>query len=103
MSLEFCEHFPDEFPMMDTFKIIGDLMQQIVERRIDMRPIFRRNDLRRDRFLNQQQFVAVLDSQALTQVLYVVFYFGHHETVSFCLLLSFCHHFSCRSSMTKRC
>jgi hypothetical protein len=68
MSLEFCEHFPDEFPMMDTFKIIGDLMQQIVERRIDMRTIFRRHDARRERFLSQQQYVAVLDSLALTQV-----------------------------------
>jgi hypothetical protein len=72
MSLEFCEHFPDEFPMMDTFKIIGDLMQQIVERRIDMRTIFRRHDARRERFLSQQQYVAVLDSLALTQVMLCV-------------------------------
>lgn len=69
MSLEFCEHYPDEFPMMDTFKIIADLMQQIVERNIDMRTIFRQNDPRGQRFLGQQQFVAVLDSLALTQEL----------------------------------
>lgn len=66
MSLEFCEHFPDEFPMMDTFKIIGDMMQQIVDRRIDMRPTFRRIDPKSLRRIDQATFVATLDSLALT-------------------------------------
>jgi hypothetical protein len=69
MSLEFCEHFPDEFPMMDTFKIIGHLMQQIVDRCIDMRPVFRRADPKGTRHLTQQQFVNTLDGLQLTQEL----------------------------------
>lgn len=69
MSLEFAEHFPDEFPMMDTFKIIGDLMQQIVERRIDLRPAFRCADSKGKRYLEQQQFVTTLDALELTQEL----------------------------------
>jgi len=66
MSLDFCEHFPDEFPMMDTFKIIGDMMHQIVDRRLDIRPHFRRADTKRRRWLDQAVFVSTLDGLALT-------------------------------------
>jgi len=68
MSLDFCEHFPDEFPMMDTFKIIGTLMQQIVTRCLNIRPIFHAADMdmATKRCLLQEKFVQVLDSLALT-------------------------------------
>jgi hypothetical protein len=67
MSLEFCEHFPDEFPMMDTFKIIGNLMKQSVERKLDVRPSFRKMDPHQKRYVDQHKFVEVLDSLNLTQ------------------------------------
>jgi hypothetical protein len=66
MSLDFCEHFPDEFPMMDTFKIIGTLMQQIVRRKLNMRPFFRANATVENRWLGQEEFVNVLDHLSLT-------------------------------------
>mmetsp|Transcript_10981 Transcript_10981/g.17895 ORF Transcript_10981/g.17895 Transcript_10981/m.17895 type:complete len:906 (+) Transcript_10981:76-2793(+) len=66
MSLDFCEHYPDEFPMMDTFKIIGSLMQVIVDRKLDMRPAFQHADHAGQGWLDQAKFVEVLDSMNLT-------------------------------------
>jgi hypothetical protein len=40
MSLKFCENYPDEFPMSDTFRILGLMMLKIVELQIDIRPVF---------------------------------------------------------------
>ena len=40
MSLLFCEAFPDEFPMFDTFKIVHTLVQKAIASRIDIRKEF---------------------------------------------------------------
>lgn len=34
MSLTFCENYPDEFPMSDTFRILGMMMLKIVENQV---------------------------------------------------------------------
>jgi hypothetical protein len=41
MSLKFCENYPDEFPMMDTFKVIGSMVLKVMDMQLDIRPIFK--------------------------------------------------------------
>ncbi len=43
MSLKFCENYPDEFPMMDTFKVIGSMVLKVMDMQLDIRPIFKGN------------------------------------------------------------
>lgn len=61
MSLRFCEENPDEFPMMDTFRIIGSIMEDIVNNKVNLREALQLQDKQRVGFLTQQQFVDVLD------------------------------------------
>jgi hypothetical protein len=44
MSLLFCEAFPEEFPMFDTFFIVHTLVQKAITNGIDIRKEFAKFD-----------------------------------------------------------
>lgn len=62
LSLKFCESYPDEFPLSNTFRIVADMMVHVLDRRIDLRPLFRRADPQNVGFLGQEAFILCLDS-----------------------------------------
>jgi hypothetical protein len=66
LSLKFCETFPDEFPLSDTFKIISRIMHKTVEQTLNLRPIFVAKDVAKTGFLTQEVFVRTLDELVLT-------------------------------------
>lgn len=67
MSLNFCETYPNEFPMSDTFRIIGSLMVKVVSKKIDLRPVFLNADKQKQGWLDSENFIRVLDSLNLTE------------------------------------
>jgi hypothetical protein len=67
MSLNFCETYPNEFPMSDTFRIIGSLMVKVVSKKIDLRPVFLNADKQKQGWLDSENFILVLDSLNLTE------------------------------------
>ena len=67
MSLAFCETYPEEFPLMDTFRIIGTMMVRIINQRVDLRPQFCQADPSNRGWLDTENFLQVLDSLGLTQ------------------------------------
>jgi hypothetical protein len=44
LSLRFCETYPDEFPLFDTFKIIHFVTKVFEKRRVDLREFFSQHD-----------------------------------------------------------
>ena len=68
-SLLFCENYPAEFPMCDTFKIIGNMMFKILEMRVDIRPSLRKHDPQGHKYLPLDQFVHGLDELSLSHSL----------------------------------
>lgn len=69
MSLKFCESYPDEFPMSDTFLIVGNMMLQVAELQLDLRPVFVAADKVGSGFLDQETYVVTLDSLGLCEQL----------------------------------
>jgi hypothetical protein len=69
MSLNFCETYPKEFPMSDTFRIIGSLMVKVVGKRIDLRTLLSNFDRRKSGWMDSEAFIHSLDSQNLTEQL----------------------------------
>lgn len=65
MSLKFCENYPDEFPMSDTFRILGLMMLKIVEMQINLRPVLAAADEKKKGYLNRDSFIKALDSLGL--------------------------------------
>eukprot|EP01038_Epipyxis_sp_PR26KG_P008512 gene8512-11507_t len=67
LSLRFCESLPDEFPLNDTFKIIGKLMDKTVQMSLNIRPIFIAKDPLKLGYIDQASFIAVLDQVGLSE------------------------------------
>lgn len=67
MSLQFCENYPNEFPMMDTFKIIESMMLKVMDMQIDIRPIFMGVDKNKKHWLSQDEFIQQMDALGLIE------------------------------------
>lgn len=65
LSLRFCENYPDEFPMNDTFRIIGSILNAVVRFGLDLRTVFRAADTKRVGSLSQDAFIEVLEANNL--------------------------------------
>jgi len=66
LSLAFCESYPHEFPLMDTFRIIGTMMVRILAHRVNLRPVFEQADREGKCWLPAETFLSRLDSLQLT-------------------------------------
>ncbi len=82
MSLDFCEGFPEEFPMFDVFNIVGGLLHkvvyyqllelkgnhdlQVVSEGIDIRAALRASDTRNIGWINDETFMRSLDDLGFT-------------------------------------
>eukprot|EP01031_Cornospumella_fuschlensis_P027637 gene27637-33375_t len=67
MSLKFCENYPDEFPMSDTFRIVGLIMLRVVEQQKDIRKVFQQVDSSHTGYLPQDVFIQTLDNLGLIE------------------------------------
>lgn len=67
MSLRFCENYPDEFPMSDTFRILGMMMLKIVEMQVDLRVVLAGADKKRLGYVDQNTFLSSLDGLTLCE------------------------------------
>eukprot|EP00602_Paraphysomonas_sp_CaronLab_P002925 CAMPEP_0185028900 /NCGR_PEP_ID=MMETSP1103-20130426/14960_1 /TAXON_ID=36769 /ORGANISM="Paraphysomonas bandaiensis, Strain Caron Lab Isolate" /LENGTH=882 /DNA_ID=CAMNT_0027563475 /DNA_START=1 /DNA_END=2646 /DNA_ORIENTATION=+ len=68
MSVRFCEENSDEFPFFDTFAIINNLMDKVLEMGIDIRDtITRQYDTTGSGWLKDESFVKCLDDLEISQ------------------------------------
>ena len=67
MSLQYCENSPQEFPFMDTFQIIGNLLIIVTNRKLDLRPAFRSRDVTKVGYFDFNTFIEALDAFQLTK------------------------------------
>jgi len=67
MSLQYCENYPEHFPFMDTFRIIGDLLVIVTNRKIDLRINFRLKDINKKGYFDFNTFIESLDDLQLTK------------------------------------
>lgn len=67
LSLKFCETYPDEFPMSDVFRIVGNILAQLVKSKSDLKPLFEAADKQKKGTIDSQSFVDALDSLNLTE------------------------------------
>lgn len=72
-SVRFCEAYPDEFPMSDTFRIINILASECVSKKIDIRTMFNLCDPYRNEaeggFLLKETLIKCLDDLGITDSL----------------------------------
>jgi len=67
MSLQYCENSPQDFPFMDTFQIIGNLLNVVTNRKLDLRPAFRSRDVTKVGYFDFNTFIEALDALQLTK------------------------------------
>jgi len=67
MSLQYCENSPQDFPFMDTFQIIGNLLNVVTNRKLDLRPAFRSRDVTKVGYFDFNTFIEALDAFQLTK------------------------------------
>lgn len=67
LSIRFCETYPDEFPMFDTYQIVQGLIEKIGEvLKVDVRGSMKRYDRMNAGWLNKDLFVHALDDDGIT-------------------------------------
>jgi hypothetical protein len=69
MSQLFCEAYPDEFPMFDTFAIVGKLVNQGIAMKINFFDEFAPHDPDDRGFVDEQTMVACLENLGLSKEL----------------------------------
>ena len=69
MSLRFCESYPDEFPMFDTYAIVQKLISKVIKMKIDIRAHMVKYDRARVGHLPKDIFVHVLDDISISNEL----------------------------------
>ena len=69
LSLRFCESYPDEFPMFDTFHIVQQVIDKVVFSQIDVRQEMMKYDRNGFGCLPKELFVHALDAIQLTSEL----------------------------------
>lgn len=62
MSLQYCENSPQDFPFMDTFRILSDLLIVVTNRKLDLRPAFRQRDVSKLGYYDFNSFIEALDA-----------------------------------------
>jgi len=67
MSLQYCENSPQDFPFMDTFQIIGNLLNVVTNRKLDLRLAFRSRDITKVGYFDFNTFIEALDALQLTK------------------------------------
>lgn len=68
MSVRFCEENSEEFPFFDTFTIINNVMDKVLDLGIDIREtIMQEYDPRGDAWLSSEKFVKLLDDFEISQ------------------------------------
>lgn len=67
MGLLFCEAFPEEFPMFDTFVIVHSLVQKAISRKLDIRREFTKVDPSGEGSLDRETFIMTLDRLGLSE------------------------------------
>jgi hypothetical protein len=60
-SLRFCEAYPDDFPMSDTFDILMRLLDHVLDNALNVRKICKDNDPRRCGSFDRSTFVKLMD------------------------------------------
>ena len=66
MSLRFCESYPMEFPMFDSFAIVRSLLQKVVSMQIDIRKSMSKFDKKKNGILSKEDFILALDNLHIT-------------------------------------
>jgi hypothetical protein len=69
LSLKFCESYPEEFPMFDTFQIVQHVIDKVASKRLDVRQEMVKYDRNGVGYLPRELFVHVLDEIELTSQL----------------------------------
>lgn len=69
MSVDFCESFPEEFPMFDASNIVGGLVYKVASARQNLRDQFAAADTKRLGYISDEAFVRVLDDSGLAEFL----------------------------------
>lgn len=69
MSLRFCETYPEDFPMSDTFKIIERLIANMVEKKVNIRQAMSAKDPKESGVLKREVFVKALDNMGISKEL----------------------------------
>lgn len=67
ISLQYCENSPHDFPFMDTFRIISDLLTVVMNMKLDLRPAFRSRDITKVGYFDFNTFIEALDVFQLTK------------------------------------
>ena len=61
MSVRFCEGYPDEFPLFDTFTVMRTVLHKVVQRNVDLRIVLRSTDPHMSGFISKEVFFKTLD------------------------------------------
>ena len=67
MTLKFCEAFPDEFPLFDTFTIVKRMLSLVVDRKIDLRSILSYNASGGQGLITKDGFFLTLEHHQLCE------------------------------------
>jgi len=65
MSVAFCEAYPDEFPLFDTFTVMRAVLNKIVQRSVNLRTALQATDPEMTGFIRKETFFACLDGLGL--------------------------------------
>jgi hypothetical protein len=66
MSLQFCETNPDEFPLANINKIVGEIVANVKSKHWDIRGFFTAADTNNTSLLSSEKFVDILEENSLT-------------------------------------
>lgn len=67
MSVDFCESFPEEFPLFDVHNVVGGLVYRVSSNKLDLRSMFTNADSKGLGYINDETFVRVLDDSGLAE------------------------------------
>ena len=67
MTLKFCEAYPDEFPLFDTFSIVKRMLSLVVNKKIDLRLILSHNETGGKGLINRDGFFLTLEHHHLCE------------------------------------
>ncbi len=68
ISLNFCESYPEEFPLSDTQRILTQLLQKCISNRVDLRSFFQSADSAGSGRMSRDDIISQLDAKQLLEV-----------------------------------
>lgn len=69
ISLNFYESYPEEFPLSDAQRILTQLLQKCISKRVDLRRFLQSADVLGSGRLSRDDIISQLDSKQLLEVL----------------------------------